>query len=83
MPGEVADISKTRSLDGRHGRVCGGHKREGGGAHFRGDLSICLVLPALRGVGKGRRKSAGGIAGLRSTDQGPEHETYGRSLKFR
>ena len=30
MPGEEAIISKAQYLYGRHGRICGGHKREGG-----------------------------------------------------
>lgn len=34
------------------------------GAHYRGDLSVCLGLPASRGVGMGGQKSAEGIVGL-------------------
>ncbi len=30
MPGEEANIFKAQYLSGRHGRRCGGHKREGG-----------------------------------------------------
>jgi hypothetical protein len=30
MPGEKANIFKAQYLYGRHGRICGGHKREGG-----------------------------------------------------
>jgi hypothetical protein len=30
MPDEEANISKVRYLTGRHVRICGGHKREGG-----------------------------------------------------
>ena len=30
MPGEEANIFKARYLYGWHGRICGGHKREGG-----------------------------------------------------
>ena len=30
MPDEEAYIFKVRYLYGRHGRICGGHKREGG-----------------------------------------------------
>jgi len=30
MPDEEAIISKVRYLSGRHARICGGHKREGG-----------------------------------------------------
>ena len=40
MPDEKANIFKVRYLYGRHGRICGGHKREGG-AHYPG-RSPCL-----------------------------------------
>jgi len=60
MPGEEATIFKVPYLSGRHGRKCGGHKREGGGA-LPGE--ICLVLPASRGAGMDRQKSAEGIVG--------------------
>jgi hypothetical protein len=30
MPDEKANIFKVQNLSGRHGRICGGHKREGG-----------------------------------------------------
>ncbi len=30
MPDEEANIFKVINLYGRHGRICGGHKREGG-----------------------------------------------------
>jgi len=29
MPDEESNIFKVRNLYGRHGRICGGHKREG------------------------------------------------------
>jgi hypothetical protein len=29
MQGKEANISKAQNLSGRHGRICGGHKREG------------------------------------------------------
>ena len=32
MSDEEAYISKVRYLNGRHVRICGGHKREGGSA---------------------------------------------------
>jgi len=32
MPDEKANIFKVQNLSGRHGRRCGRHKREGGGA---------------------------------------------------
>ena len=32
MLGEKANIFKARTLSGKHGRRCGGHKREGGRA---------------------------------------------------
>ena len=42
MPDEKAHIFKVRNLYGRHGRICGGHKREGGCA-----LPGEVCLPAL------------------------------------
>ena len=39
MLGEKANIFKARYLYGRHGRICGGHKREGGSA-IPGKVSI-------------------------------------------
>jgi hypothetical protein len=30
MPDEKANIFKVQYLSGRHGRICGGHKRDGG-----------------------------------------------------
>lgn len=64
MPDEKANIFKVRYLYGRHGRKCGGHKREGGCA-LPGE--ICrpaqIVLPSPRGGGMGRQKSAEGIVG--------------------
>ena len=30
MPDKKANIFEVRNLSGRHGRTCGGHKREGG-----------------------------------------------------
>jgi hypothetical protein len=64
MSDEEATRSKVRYLYGRHGRRCGGHKREGGCA-LPGE--ICLPakeLLSLRGDGMGRQKSAEGILGL-------------------
>jgi hypothetical protein len=64
MPGEEAHIFKARYLYGRHGRICGRHKREGGGA-LPGEISlICLVLLSPRGGGMDSEKSAEGIVGF-------------------
>jgi hypothetical protein len=64
MPDEKANIFKVRYLYGRHGRRCGGHKRECGCA-LPGE--ICrpakFVLLSPRGGGTGRQKSAEGILG--------------------
>ena len=62
MPDKKVNIFKVPNLSGRHGRICGGHKREGG-CVLPGKLRVCLVLPASRGAGKGRQKSAEGIVG--------------------
>jgi len=43
----------------------------------RGGLSICLVLPVSRGIGKGRQKSAEGIVGLFDRTEGPNLK-YGK-----
>jgi hypothetical protein len=66
MPDEEANIFKVRYLHGRHGCICGGHKREGGWwvRITRGGLPICLVLPLSRDDGRCWQKSAEGIVGL-------------------
>lgn len=69
MLDEKAIIFKVRYLYGKHGRICGGHKREGG-CITRGDLPICLVLPASQGAGMGWQKSAEGILGLLDRAEG-------------
>jgi len=53
MPGEESNISKAPNLHGRHGRICGGHKREGGCA-IPGE-----VCPSAKGY---RRREASGWA---------------------
>ena len=63
MLDEKANIFKVRYLYGKHGRKCGGHKREGGCA-----LPGEICRPAMcywhrRGAGMGRQKSAEGIVG--------------------
>jgi len=74
MPGEVADIKKpdpcTEGID-----VYAAGIRVKAGAYYRGDPTICLVLQALRGIGKGRRKSAESVVGPRSTDHGSKART--------
>ena len=58
MPDEEANIFEVRYLNGRHVRICGGHKREGGCA-LPGEVSrYAMVLPTPRGVGICREKSA-------------------------
>lgn len=44
----------------------------------RGGLSICLVLPALRGVGMGWQKSAEAIRVGLTNRQRAEHEVSGQ-----
>jgi hypothetical protein len=39
--------------------------------HTRGDLTICLELPASRGVGKDRQKSAEAIVARWDRGEGP------------
>jgi hypothetical protein len=52
---------KVRYLHGRHERICGGYKREGGCA-LPGEVSChALVLASSRGGGKWHEKSAEGI----------------------
>jgi hypothetical protein len=63
MPDEKANIFKVRYLYGRHGRICGRHKREGGRALPGEVCRSALVLPPSRGGGMGRQKSAEGIVG--------------------
>ena len=64
MLDEESYVFKVRYLYGRHARICCGHKREGECA-LPGEvcLFVPLGLPAPRGVGMGRQKSAEGIAG--------------------
>ena len=50
MPDEEAYISEVRYLTGRHERICGGYKREGGCA-LPGETSrhaICATVVARR-----------------------------------
>ena len=53
MRDKEANIFKIRNLHGKHGRRCGGHKREGGCA-IPGE--VCQ--PAM---GYGRREASGGV----------------------
>ena len=58
MLDEKAIIFKVRYLYGKHGRRCGGHKREGGCA-LPGEVSwYAFVLLMLRSVGMCHEKSA-------------------------
>jgi hypothetical protein len=70
MPDEEANIFKVRNLYGRHGRICGGHKREGECA-LPGEVSVRVShygeyqgLQERRRFWKGMEKSAEGIVGL-------------------
>ncbi len=72
---EEANVSKVRYLYGRHGRKCGGHKREGGCALPGEVCRSCPVLLPPKGGGMSRQKSAEGI--LRSIDR-----TEGPNLKY-
>ena len=49
----------------------------------RGDLPVCLVLLASRGVGMGWQKSAEAIRVGITNRQRAEHEVQDRSLEFR
>ena len=58
MSDEKAIIFKVQYLYGRHGRICGGHKREGGCA-LPGEVSwYAIVLLMLRSIGMYHEKSA-------------------------
>ena len=64
MLDERAEIFKVRYLYGKHGRRCGRYKREGECALPGEVCRPAFVLPALRGAGMGRQKSAEGILGV-------------------
>ena len=72
---EEANIFKVRYLYGKLGRICGGHKREGGCA-LPGE--ICNFVPtesglrSLRGGGKKLQKSAEGIVARFDRSEGPK-----------
>ena len=52
MLDEKANLFKVRYLSGKHYRICGGHKREGGSA-LPGEISYhAEVLLSSRGGGK-------------------------------
>ena len=58
MLDEEANIFKVRYLYGEHGRICGGHKREGGCA-LPGEVSwYAIVLLKLRSARMCHEKSA-------------------------
>ena len=70
MPDEKAYIFEVQYLYGRHGRICGGHKREGGCA-LPGEVSMSVShngeyqgLQERRRCWKGMEESAEGIVGL-------------------
>ena len=61
MPGEEAIIFKAGYLYGRHARICGRHKSEGGGALHENISPGYLVLLSPRGGRMDSEKSAEGI----------------------
>lgn len=64
MPDEKAHIFKVQYLYGRHGRICGGHKRESECA-LPGEICLSAEeLSSSRGGGMEGQKSAEGIVGL-------------------
>lgn len=71
MSDEKANIFKVQYLHGRHGRICGGHKREGGNA-LPGE--ICRFAARLlwsRDQGTNRQKSAEAIVVAAHRGEGP------------
>ena len=82
MPGEEANIFKARYLYGRHGRICGGHKREGGCALPGEICRSAIVLPLSRGGGRGRQKSAEGILRFIDRTEGPNMKCVAGDLNF-
>jgi hypothetical protein len=85
MSDEKANVFKVQYLYGRHGRICGGHKREGGCA-LPGEISpICqCVLSASRGAEMGRREvSRGHSRSQLDRTEGPNVKCVVRSLEFR
>ena len=72
MLDEKSIIFKVRYLYGKHGRRCGGHKREGGCA-LPGEVSChASVLSSSRGGGMWHEKSAEGIVVLIDLGRRPE-----------
>jgi len=60
MLGKKANIFEARNLSGKHGRICGRHKREGGcalpGEVCRPALSYCR-REAVGGVGRSQQRA--------------------------
>ncbi len=78
MRDKRANRLKAQYLHGTQGCKSGGHKREGECA-LPGEIwRFALELPALRGAGMGRQKSAEAIVAA-STGRRPEHETRSRT----
>ena len=68
--GEMANIIKARTLSGKYGRICGGHKRKGRCA-LPGE--ICKSAARLLGsgdFGKDSQKSAEAIVGDSTSPKG-------------
>ena len=71
MSDEKANIFKVLYLHGRHGRICGGHKREGGSALPGEICRFAARLPWSRDQGTNRQKSAEAIVGAAHRAEGP------------
>jgi hypothetical protein len=82
MPDEKANIFKVRYLYGRHGRICGRHKREGGRA-LPGE--VCRTALSATTVERRRDGSAEVSRGhSRSIDrtEGPNVKCVAGALNF-
>ena len=75
-------IFKVQYLYGRHGRRCGGHKREGGCALPGEVCRSAHVLLSPRGGGMGRQKSAEGIVRSIDRTEGPNVKYVTGALNF-
>jgi hypothetical protein len=68
---EKANVFKVQYLYGKLGRICGGHKREGGCALPGEVCNFCQELLSLRGDRKRLQKSAEGIVAPFDRSEGP------------
>lgn len=58
MLGEESIISKAQNLSGKHGRICGGYKREGKCA-LPGDVCMFALSADRQAQGYRRREAMG------------------------